>query len=342
MAPRSTVGGCPHTRRPGVPDGGRERAARCSTLRLVASTLVGLAALALAAPCRADDQQAFELAKNPFDAGQFAEAHARLSALLDPALPPCDAAAASGRCRVADPDLIERARALDAASLLALKREAEADAQIAKILRANPQYAPNPALFPQEVIDRFTTVRGTLRRELEEIAQQKARDELAKRVAAQKAREAQEKWIAALERQAAEEKRVQPNSRWMAMVPFGVGQFQNGDVRLGVAFAVGEVLLGGASLVSIVVVNKLASTDVGESAALIAQLNSQIRTASRVNQVTFAAWAALTVAGVVQAQVGFVPERTTTQKRPLPPRPQLSPVAAPVPGGAVLGLAGTF
>lgn len=318
--------------------GGLERARS-----LAAGVLVGVAALALARPCRADDQQAFELAKNPFDAGQFGEAHTRLSALLDPALPPCETATA-GRCRIADVDLIERARALDAASLVALKREPEADAQIAKILRENPQYAPNPAVFPQEVMDRFTTVRGKLRGELEAIAQQKARDELAKRVAAQKAREAEEKWIAELEKQAAEEKRVQPNSRWIAMVPFGVGQFQNGDVRLGVVFAAGEALLGGASLATIVIVNKLASTDPGpdSTGSLRNQLNSQIRTATTVNVVTFAGWAALTVAGVLQAQIAFVPERTTTQKRPVPPRPKLTPVAAPAPGGGILGIAGTF
>jgi hypothetical protein len=72
------------------------------------------------------------------------------------------------------------------------------------------------------------------------------------------------------------------------------------------------------------------------------KLNAQLRTAVTVNQITFVAWAALTVAGVVQAQVGFVPERITVQKRPVPPRPTLLPIAAPVPGGAVLGLTGTF
>src|SRR5262249_35979026 len=107
--------------------------------------------------------------------------------------------------------------------LLALKHDAEADAQIARIFRQNPQYAPNPAMFPQEVIDRFSVVRGGLRAELEALMQQKAREELAKRVAAQKAREADEKWIAELQRLAGEERRVEPNSRWIAMVPLGVG-----------------------------------------------------------------------------------------------------------------------
>lgn len=320
-------------RRPGR----RPRSRTAWTLGLLSA----LTLTALAIPCSADEREALELAKNPFDAGQFGEAHARLSALLDPSLPLCEAQRPPGRCRIADPDLVEQARALDAASLLALKREGEADAQIAKILRQNPQYAPNPALFPQEVIDRFTMVRGTLRRELEDIAALRAKEELQKRVAAQKAREADEKWVVELQRLASE--RVSPASRFVAMVPFGVGQFQNGDTRLGITFAVGEVLLGGASLVAIAVVNKIASTEVtyATSNDELARLNTQLRTASVVNQVTFAAWAALTVAGVVQAQVAFIPERPLP-KRPIPPRPRLVPVASPVPGGAVIGVVGTF
>lgn len=302
---------------------------------------MGVAVVCATTACLADDQQAFELAKNPFDAGQFAEAHARLSALLDPALPPCDAgSSATGRCHLADADLVERTRALDAVSLLALKREADADAQIGKILRANPQYAPNAALFPQEVIDRFTTVRGALRPELEAIAQQKAREELARRIKEQKRRDADEKWIADLVLRAGEMPRVTSNSRWIAMVPFGVGQFQNGNVPLGVAFAAGEALFGGTSLLMVAIVNKLASTD--PTMVVLKELNSRLRTMTMVNWVAFGGWAALTVAGVIQAQVAFVPERTTHVKRPVPPRPSLAPVASPVPGGAVLGVVGRF
>jgi hypothetical protein len=321
---------------------------RCrARIRTLAAAALGIAIGAAPRRCLADDQQAFELAKNPFDGGQYAEAHARLATLLDPTLPTCDAVpGASGRCRVVDPELIERARALDAASLLALKRDAEADAQIARIFRANPQYAPNPAMFPQEVIDRFSVVRGGLRAELEALAQQKAREELAKRVAAQKAREADERWIAELQRLAGEERVVEPNSRWVAMVPFGVGQYQNGDIRLGVVFTVGEALLGGSALISVAVYNKLASTDLTQHPnnmrVDVPKLNQQIITAATVNQICFAGWAALSAAGVVQAQVAFVPERVTFRKRPVPPRPTVTPVAAPLPGGAVLGLTGTF
>ena len=303
------------------------------------------------APCRralADDAQALELAKSPFDAGQYAEAHARLSAILDPTLPPCDAGPSpTGQCHLTDLDLIERARALDAASLLALKRDSEADVLIRAILRRSPSYVPSPAMFPQEVIDRFTTVRLSMAAELRTILQQREIDEERKKDAARKAHDAEEKWIAEIARLAARERWVESNSRWLALVPFGVGQFQNGDVRLGVLFASGEAVLGGASLVTVAIVNSLASINVNQRTPQnqpvdIPALNSRIDTLTAVNRVTFAAWGALTLAGIVQAEVAFVPEKVTYHDRVIPPRPRVLPVVAPQPGGAVIGLSGTF
>ena len=297
---------------------------------------------------RADDAQAFELAKNPFDTGQYAEAHARLSTLLDSDLPPCEAGPSpAGRCHLGSPELIERARALDAASLLALKHDAEADALIGNILRQNPSYTPSPAMFPQEVIDRFTMVRGTIAAELRGILQQREREAEQQRLVAQHARDAEQKWISDLERLAARERTVEPNSRWIAMVPLGIGQFQNGDIRLGIFFAAGEAALGGASLVAVAIVNSLASTNISlrsptNQTVNVTALQANINTATLVNQVTFTAWGALTVAGVIQAQVAFVPEKVTFHDRPIPPRPKLLPTVTPVAGGAIVGLVGTF
>jgi hypothetical protein len=313
-----------------------------------AAVLAGVAALAWPAAARADDEQALEMAKSPFDNGQYLEAHARLATLLDLSLPPCDGAgSAGGRCHLTSPDLVERARALDAASLLALKRDPEADALIALIFRQNPNYVPSPAMFPQEVIDRFNSVRSSLATELRAIAQRQAQEAEQKRLAAQKAHDDEEKWIADLEQRAARERWVQSNSRWIALVPFGIGQFQNGQTGLGAFFAAGEAALGGTSLGALAYVNSLASTNVTNRPANLpavdkVALDAQLTTWVIVNQVTFAGWAALTVAGVVHAQVAFVPERVTYHDRPIPPRPKFAPIAAPVPRGAVVGLAGTF
>jgi len=307
----------------------------------VTGALVALTALVAPNRARADDAQAFDLAKSPFDNGQYTEAHARISDLLDPKLPACDAVAGvAPRCHLVSAELVERARALDAASLLALKRDTEADQRIAAILRKNPDYMPSPAVFPQEVMERFTMVRGTLAPELRAIAQQRAREAEQIRAAAQQARDADERWIADLQRLASRERLVEPNSRWVALVPFGIGQFQNGTVRLGVFFATAEALFGGASLASVVAVNSIAST--ANPALTQTALNDQINVATLVNRVSFALWGASTLAGIIEAQVNFVPEKVTYRDRPIPPRPKLAPIAAPLPGGAVLGVAGTF
>src|SRR5262249_38655668 len=140
---------------------------------LGAAALVGVAVMTEATTARADDVQALDHAKSPFDNGKYEEAHDRLSALLDPQLQPCESAPIGSPCHLTSVELIERARALDAASLVALSRGSEADARIAAILRANPNYVPSPAMFPQEVIDRFNTVRASLDAELRAIVEQR-------------------------------------------------------------------------------------------------------------------------------------------------------------------------
>src|SRR6185436_20172031 len=118
-----------------------------------------------------------------------------------------------------DPDLIERARVLDATALIAQRRDADANAQIERVLRQNPTYTPSAALYPQEVIDRFTEIRGKIRAELDRLIQKQAEDAIKARAADQAAREAQEKWIAELQRLAGQEKRIEVHSRWLALIP---------------------------------------------------------------------------------------------------------------------------
>jgi hypothetical protein len=301
-----------------------------------------LAALLSAGVCRADDAQELELAKNRFDAGQYPKAHEQLSALLDPSLPPCDKGS-TGACRLTDPDLVERARVFDVASLVALKHNPEADAQIEKVLRDNPGYAPNPVLFPQEVVDRFSEVHARIKPELDRIAEQRAKDALKKRLADQKAHDQDEAWIAELQRMAGQQKRVEVNSRWVAMIPLGVGQYQNGNVGLGALFTVSELLLGATSIASAVVVNNYYKFDQSRCDLVCYQsLSNNVAAAALVNRIAFGALIGATVAGIVQAQVGFVAERSTSVPQPVPPRPKVTPTVTAGPGSFGIGLVGTF
>ena len=56
---------------------------------------------------------------------------------------------------------------------------------------------------------------------------------------------------------ASQESVVVRHSRWIAALPFGVGQFQNGQEGLGYALLVSEALLAGASITSGVIYMEL-------------------------------------------------------------------------------------
>ncbi len=130
-------------------------------------------------------------------------------------------------------------------------------------------------------------------------------------------------------------------ARSIAAVPFGAGQFQNGDTALGICFAAGEALLGGASIATMLLANHLASvTPSGPTQpAAVASLNQRIDGTVTANRVSFAGWAALTAAGIIEAEVTFAPRRAAP---PDGERPSLSATLAAVPGGGFLGLRGRF
>ena len=42
-----------------------------------------------------------------------------------------------------------------------------------------------------------------------------------------------------------------PKTRWLALVPFGAGQFQNGEKNLGYVFLSSELLLAGSTVLTL-------------------------------------------------------------------------------------------
>jgi hypothetical protein len=305
--------------------------------------LLAMASVLLARSALADDAQTLELGRNRFDAGQYDEAARRFAAMLDPSAPPCDKAGPAGGCRLVDPDLIESARGLYATSLVALKRPDEATAQIEKILRQNHAFRPSPAVFPQEVIDRFTEARTRLGPEFELEARSQAERDRQKQLALKKAEDDRNAWIKDLQRLAGTETVVQKSSRAVALLPFGVGQFQNGDTGLGVFFAVSEALAGSAAIAGAVAEGAYSTLSL--TTHLPQDVDNDINASTTVNRVAFGAFAALSLAGVVQAEIAFVPERSSTRPRPVPPPPpppKVMPTVSFLPGGGMLGLVGRF
>jgi hypothetical protein len=130
-------------------------------------------------------------------------------------------------------------------------------------------------------------------------------------------------------------------SRWIAAIPFGAGQFQNGDVALGITFAAGEAILASGSIATAVLVEQLGSTNIAARTRApvdIGALNDRIADTTTANRVLFAAWAGLAVAGVIEAQVSFVRPRPAGERA----GSSVMATAAPLPGGALLGVRAAF
>ncbi len=248
-----------------------------------------------------------------------------------------------------EPDVVESARIYHAACLIGSGQNQAADEPLRAAIRQNPQMKPPDSLvFPPQVIDRFLRVRETMFDVI-----RKAEDERVKR--AQKAALQQEERarrervrVAGLERLAQQETVITLKTRWIALVPFGAGQFQNGEKNLGYVFLSSELLLAGTTLLTLgVETHLILATSQAEKAAQ--SNNAKLHDWYRGLEYSAYAWLGVSLIGIVQAQLAFTPEQRQIRKRALPLalRPgssslSIEPSAVPVPGGAVLGVSGRF
>jgi hypothetical protein len=290
-----------------------------------------LAALLAAWPraARADAAADLEKAHNAYVAHQYDEAETRLRALLDP-----------NTGTLVDPDRIADARMYLAATLLAEKKREQADAVLEQLLVARPDYQPDPLRVSLEAIDALTDARTRLRAKLAEMQAEKVRQAQEEKARAETERQKQALRLAMLERLASTEVVTERSSRWIALVPFGVGQFQNGQTALGWTLLVGEGLLAAGSVVSAGVM----FYDVGLRNDAIARndgtqftYNDRAQTAAYVGDALAGGFALVAALGILHAQLTFVPEKTTSRRRPIPPV-SLAPSLGP--GG--VGVVGAF
>lgn len=300
-------------------------------LRSVSILLVFLAASLAAAPARADDGTELERAKASYDAGRYAEGVERFREILNPAAPNA----------LHEPNAIERARAYYAACLIALGRAEEADAEIEKIIRNNPVYSPDPVAFPGKVVDRFFEIKSRLKGEIEASFRARAAAELAAKAKTEKQ---QREYMDTLQRLASQERVVVRHSRWIAMIPFGAGQFQNGQDGLGYGLFLAESALLLSTVISDVIHDNLvAGYQAGKDD--FEDYDSQRILARNINNYSFSALGVVALAGIIHAQATFVPETVEIRTRPIPPPPP-SPAVAPKvgasPSGFFLGVSGRF
>jgi hypothetical protein len=323
---------------------------RSLTGRLALAALLVLLTWSAAARAQLDEQSELDKARNAYLAHQYEEADQRFKVLLDPKNPVLH-----------DRLLATQARMYWGAVMLAKNEQALASQQFEQLLTSDPTYEPDPLAFPTDVVNLFIDVRSRLRERLNQLAHDRALQEAERRAREEAMAKQQALRLQILEKRAGEERVVSVHSRWIALLPFGAGQFQNGQRGLGYGFLGFELALAAAAAITLPVYladlhdeasaysrNDLPATQgYHDRAAAVRDTNLGLN-------ISFAAVALL---GIIQAEVAFVPEEATLLHRPIPEAPTPAPPATapaiswqaspvlPVEGkggGATFGVVGRF
>ena len=267
--------------------------------------LVFVLMAAFALPVAADELSDFESARRNYDKQNYAKAARGLESLVGGAVP-----------RAINPVVRLEARKYLGATYLFLGKKDAAREQFRSLLEEDPDYDIDPVAFPEAVVQTFQEVQ-------EKVAAERARkDALA---AARRERERtnevedlirQQQRIQVLEELAAAETVEKVNSRWIAALPWGIGQFQNQDRKLGIMFAVTEAAFMAASIATFIGHNSLRDENPAANEIERAQ---RVEKALRIgNWVSVGAFLSFAVAGVIEAEVRFKPVIRTTRQRELP------------------------
>jgi hypothetical protein len=284
----------------------------------------------MAGLAHADARSDLEKAHNAYVAHRYNDAETRLRTLLD---------TRTGTLK--DPDTVADARMYLGATLLAENKNDEAAATFEGLLIERPEYQADPFRVSLEAIDALTDARARVRDKLDAIQAEKVRKAQQEKARLEGERQKQALRLVMLERMASTEVVIERHSRWLALVPFGVGQFQNGQNAGGWVFLVAEGLLTGASVVasglSFYYEQQAFTAASNNNASSVVAYEKLAKWSAITDDVLVGALAATMVGGVVHAEATFVSEKVTTRKREIPPL-SLMPFVGPT----GIGIAGRF
>jgi tetratricopeptide (TPR) repeat protein len=271
--------------------------------------LSGLLALLMAAyslPVAADELSDFESARRNYEKQNYSKAARGLESLVGGAVP-----------RATNSVVRLEARKYLGATYLFLGKDEAAREQFRALLEEDPAYDIDRVAFPEAVVQTFREVQT-------EVAAERARQEALSAARQQRERteelEAlirQQERIAALEELASTETVEKVNSRWIAALPYGIGQFQNENRKLGIMFAVTESAFTVAAIATFIGHNSLRNENPAPDEIERAQ---RVERALRIgNWVSVGALVGFGLAGVIEAEVRFKPVIRSTRKRDLRP-----------------------
>ena len=170
-----------------------------------------------------------------------------------------------------------------------LEERAQSKLYFSRLVRLRPHHVLDPVRVPPPAISHFDAIKAELKPELEKM-----------RAALEAQKEAEER-----RRKKANllrvERDVRINSKLIAALPLGAGQFQNGDSTLGGLFLGSQLLTGVASITCYALVENLRGTD-GRFRPDDAATARQLQTAQIT---TGASTVLLMVIGATQALLNF-------------------------------------
>lgn len=298
--------------------------ARVRSLRGAACALAVGLTLVAGRTARAGDAEELEFARSQIDAGQYQEAATRFKRLLDPKGTPCPTISqlSTDGCRLTDPATIPRAHSYNALALALAGKSQEAKEEFKVVLEQNPSFSPSPALFPQQVIELFLQVKD----DLQATKAERDRLDLQRKKEAEAAQKRYDQYVSEIEKLAATETITVERSRWIAAIPFGVGQFQNDAIGLGIMFLALETAATTSSIVTSVIVADRTACQAAQDPSCYQVSSGQVATdevqAFRIaNIASFSTLGALIIAGILEAELSFEPAATRKATRKLPARP---------------------
>jgi tetratricopeptide (TPR) repeat protein len=303
----------------------RARGTRPVWTLFVAAAAVA-AALTVSSRAHADAQADFEKARAAYRAHSYDDAESRFSALLDPK--------AAEKLELA---VASQARMYLGATYLAEKRKDDAERVWEKLLVADPGFDPDPLTFPTDVLNTFIDTRARIRQRLNDAAAAQARLDAEKRARDELEKKRQAERLRILEQMAQEEKITVRHSRLVASMPFGAGQFQNGQNALGWVFlGLESALVIGTAVTVPIYINAIDRRNqehvAGDPDHKETAYVNRAQTAQVVNLSLAGGLALVMAGGILQAHLGFVPESAETKVRSIP-QAKLDPAGPGGPAG---------
>lgn len=282
--------------------------------------LAFLLALPFAAPASPADQ--LQRAKDLFEYGEYEEARRLAEDLL------------ARNVLASDEDLIDANRVVALSYLYGDRpdRLEKAQQYFLQLLSVEPDYRLDPFFTPPAALEFFDRVRSENEERLSPIREQRrlakqaraAEEAARRRFLEQRARE--------LEHQRPSGTRyVQKNHMALIFLPFGVGQFQNGDRTAGVAIASIQLAAGLTSLGSFLMVEGLKN----ENGRFAREDLRAARAFNTTKWISAGLFYAVWVYGVLDAWRGYEPEVILDA-------PSIVPQVSPLEDGASLGISLRF